>query len=104
MKFCSHCGSEVADDAVVCPKCGCQVGEMKVTTPNSAPSESRAPQVLGILSVVFGALGGWLGLLFGIIGLAVDKDKKYKNLNITGMCLFGAWLIIWIIVFATTGR
>ena len=23
MKYCSHCGAEIADQAVVCPKCGC---------------------------------------------------------------------------------
>lgn len=25
MKFCSNCGAEVADNAIVCPKCGCSV-------------------------------------------------------------------------------
>lgn len=25
MKYCSHCGNEVVDEAFVCPKCGCQV-------------------------------------------------------------------------------
>lgn len=26
MKFCTHCGREIADEAVVCPGCGCTVG------------------------------------------------------------------------------
>ena len=25
MKFCSHCGHELLDDAFVCPNCGCKV-------------------------------------------------------------------------------
>ncbi len=25
MKYCSHCGSEIMDEAVICPKCGCPV-------------------------------------------------------------------------------
>ncbi len=29
MKFCSHCGKELMDAAVVCPHCGCSVSEQK---------------------------------------------------------------------------
>lgn len=25
MKYCTHCGSEIVDEAVVCPNCGCSV-------------------------------------------------------------------------------
>lgn len=28
-KFCSHCGEKIDYTAVVCPKCGCQVAELK---------------------------------------------------------------------------
>ena len=27
MKFCSKCGNELLDEAVMCPKCGCPVNE-----------------------------------------------------------------------------
>ena len=26
MKYCSHCGAELLDEAVICPKCGCSCG------------------------------------------------------------------------------
>ena len=29
MKFCKHCGEKIAADAVICPKCGRQVEEVK---------------------------------------------------------------------------
>ena len=29
MKFCSKCGNELFDEAVVCPKCGCATGDVK---------------------------------------------------------------------------
>ena len=29
MKFCSKCGKEIMDEAVVCPGCGCAVEEVK---------------------------------------------------------------------------
>lgn len=27
MKYCTNCGNELKDEAVICPKCGTQVGE-----------------------------------------------------------------------------
>ena len=35
MKYCSHCGKELLDEAVVCPGCGCSVDSAK-TADNSA--------------------------------------------------------------------
>lgn len=29
MKYCTHCGAEIADEAVVCVKCGCAVESQK---------------------------------------------------------------------------
>lgn len=29
MKYCSHCGTELEDEAVVCVKCGCSAGASK---------------------------------------------------------------------------
>ena len=33
MKFCTHCGKEIMDEAIICPNCGCGTGK------NSVPSE-----------------------------------------------------------------
>ena len=32
MKYCTHCGAEIDDKAVLCTKCGCAVGEIKSDT------------------------------------------------------------------------
>lgn len=37
MKFCSHCGAQIDDDAVICVKCGCQATATKVPL-NDRPS------------------------------------------------------------------
>ena len=40
MKFCSKCGNELMDEAVICPKCGCMVnGEL---TPKKKPVATNA--------------------------------------------------------------
>lgn len=36
-KFCSECGQKIAARAVVCPHCGCAVGEMPQAAPQAAP-------------------------------------------------------------------
>lgn len=85
MKYCSKCGSEINDEAVVCPKCGC---ETELGRQNRLPkSDSNGAKICGILSIFFGAFGGVLGILFGVICLAIDKEKKYKNLAIVGIGL-----------------
>lgn len=92
MKYCKYCGKEINASAVVCPYCGCQIEEMQ-------PAESGG---MGIAAIIFGALGGWLGLLFGIIGLSTYKtEKNRKNCKI-GIGLFIGWIILWIIIFANT--
>ncbi len=35
MKYCSHCGAEVADEAVVCVNCGCAVSDTHAKEENN---------------------------------------------------------------------
>lgn len=49
MKYCEKCGSELFDEAVICPKCGCQAGNK--TTTNSS-SKIQTAFVLNIIAVV----------------------------------------------------
>ncbi|MFR0796435.1 MAG: zinc-ribbon domain-containing protein [Oscillospiraceae bacterium] len=40
MKYCAHCGAQLVDEAVVCPKCGCAVAPTKPLT--RTPARNRA--------------------------------------------------------------
>lgn len=53
MRFCPTCGKEVADEANVCPNCGNPLNKEQTGT-----AEVSETSTLGILSIVFGALGG----------------------------------------------
>ena len=43
MKFCSHCGKEIHEDAQVCMNCGCSVVENKVKTQSNVKKNNNAP-------------------------------------------------------------
>ncbi|MBR2507040.1 MAG: hypothetical protein IKB70_09130 [Bacilli bacterium] len=96
MKYCSTCGSQINDECLICPTCGCstELGKEKLTA--TTTKKSSAALVCGILAVVFGALGGWLGVLFGILNLVLDKTKKYRALGIIGIVLFAVWIVIFL--------
>jgi endogenous inhibitor of DNA gyrase (YacG/DUF329 family) len=44
-------------------------------------------RILGILSLVFGCLGGWIGIILGAIGLFKSKDKGTRTMCIIGIIL-----------------
>lgn len=123
--FCGYCGKELKENDKFCPNCGHQnplykeelvIGEEKkeetneVSVKEATPTtkvedkkvdkeedkDSFAPLVLGILSIYFSEIP-FLGLILAIIGLAIDKTKKYKVLNIVGGVLSIIMMIILII-------
>lgn len=93
MKYCEKCGAEIRDDAVVCPNCGCQARGL----------EKQESSVIGILAIVFGALGGWIGLVLGIVGLKTYKNETYRKYCKIGIILFCVWVVIDIILLAVYG-
>jgi hypothetical protein len=54
---CRHCGTEIADKALICYRCGTATSEPRVTPPRRgrAPA-SRGPLVLALLVLVVSAL------------------------------------------------
>lgn len=55
MKFCSHCGQQVDDNAVVCVKCGCAIESSNVQTKN-AKRENIYLAVLGFILPIIGLI------------------------------------------------
>ena len=77
MKYCTHCGNEVVDEAVICPSCGC-----KVDSTNVAKSDDR--NVIALVAKIFMILGciatGWLLIpLIWTIPLTVHVFKKLEK-------------------------
>ena len=51
MKYCDKCGSELFDDAVICPKCGCATGVIK-------KSSSGMSTLINILMIINCVIAG----------------------------------------------
>lgn len=87
MKYCEKCGSEIHDDTVVCPNCG-----------HATEKITKEGKAIGICAIIFGALGGFIGLVLGIVGLNVYKERQNKINSAIGLGLFCLWAVAWIAI------
>ena len=100
MKYCSQCGKELVDEAVVCPNCGCAV-QAPVNQQEDKPST-----VLNILAFLFPVIG--LILTFAtfavtylirpiggmVLGSYADRGGRKAALTLTMMLMMVGTLIM----------
>lgn len=66
MKYCSHCGAEVLEEAEICMHCGCRVAPKRPTNDTNKTLGTIA-KVLMIITIGAFALGALLFAIFGIV-------------------------------------
>lgn len=91
--YCSKCGKEIADEAVICTNCGCVVenANIKAATPSPVKATTeKSPKVsliLGIIGIVTAWLIAIIGHITSIIGI-IFGIKEYKETGkMTGLVL-----------------
>ena len=96
MKYCSKCGKQLMDEAVVCIGCGCSVS----TAPKATTQHTHAEQssTLATLSYVFAFLIPIVGVILGIIGMAVYKNPVLRNTAKGGLCMSLGLLIVYLFI------
>ena len=62
--LCKHCGTEIADKALICYKCGHATTEPRVKPPADGPiferpRRSRLPMVLVLVVIALAILAAW---------------------------------------------
>ena len=91
MKYCSKCGKELFDEAVICPGCGCPTGAPIPT--QAAPKNNLLTKlserlkingiiwiVIAVVQIIIGLAGTWLPLIVGILNIvSAVKDMNYSN-------------------------
>jgi len=98
MKFCSHCGKEIMDEAVICPGCGCAVAGNQISQnePQTEVYESKSTANCALLFAFFLPL---LGIIFGIIGACKYKDSSLKSKSIISIVVSIVMWIVWAAIF-----
>lgn len=97
MKYCSHCGNELLDQAVICPKCGCQVNNYNFYTNNqqqnyqaNAQPQQKKMNILALIGFIFSFITPIIGLILSIVG----RNQIIQNPEQDGESLAKAGIII----------
>ena len=77
MKYCTHCGAEIMDEAVLCVHCGCSVKEQSLMIPQKDNTLETVIKVLLILGCI--SLGWMIIPLAWCIPITVTIFKRFKN-------------------------
>lgn len=95
MKYCTHCGKELLDEAVICVDCGCEVHEQTTQsfynesvdfTPLLNTLSQRLNTngiiwlVIGILQILGGIFLNWFMLIVGALNIISSvQDMQYSK-------------------------
>lgn len=82
MKYCSKCGREIMDEAVICPNCGCAVASNRGVKP---VEDDEVNVGLCILAALIP--------LFGLIYWAVKHSDAPRGAKAVGITALVSWLI-----------
>ena len=94
MKYCSHCGADLHNEAVICTKCGCNIDGV-------TNSSSNNYNILAIVGFALSFFSTVVGLILSIIGYkqAKQNGEKGKEFAIAGIVISSVSIVIAIIVF-----
>jgi hypothetical protein len=81
--ICAHCGTEIADKALICYRCGHATTEPRIKPPVEGslferPRRRRLPIVAIVILIVLALLAAWA---FGLFGAAADVSTDNHPLE-----------------------
>lgn len=102
--YCNKCGKQIADEAVVCPGCGCAVEKNVQAQPTvvAVPKKAKTAFVFGILSLLLLAPLGIPAIILAVQskaetgGVMCSKAKSGFVCGIIGLCWWGLSLLLWL--------
>lgn len=75
MKYCSKCGNELLDEAVICPKCGCPVDSTEKTSDKLISDKRRSHFSAGLILNNIAAIGNVIIAAFFTYLLFFDEGE-----------------------------
>lgn len=92
--FCSKCGKEISDDAVICPNCGVPTSNYyrANTKPTSNVDDSNNVNTMSIIALVMSFFIPLVGFIMGLIyrpkAVAIDDESSRKK------CTAAIWISV----------
>lgn len=86
MKYCTHCGKELLDDAVICVGCGCATEQPKaatatVNTKSLVDTYASRTKTNGIIWIVIGVIQAILGITLNWTLLIIAALNIYSSIQ-----------------------
>lgn len=81
MKYCSKCGNELFDEAVICPKCGCAVAsenDNQITKKSHVKSALNTAKLLNVIALVLNII-----IVVFFITPVFDTYEEYRGTGVT---------------------
>lgn len=103
MKFCTKCGKELLDQAVMCPSCGNMVQGQSLSATAKKPSDPEIGATLGWFAVCSGIYFPLTGWVLGGIGLNKSnklQDSYGRKINIAGIIISSVVSVITFTLFS----
>ena len=87
--YCTKCGKEIVDDAVVCINCGCLVESKRVNKELNAQNNDKSvfSYVFGITGIVFAWLFALIGHILSVLGIVFGIKEYRENGKTAGLIL-----------------
>ncbi|MDD7351370.1 MAG: zinc-ribbon domain-containing protein [Clostridia bacterium] len=92
--FCSKCGKEISDDAVICPNCGVPTNNYNgvSTKPKSNTDDAGNVNTMSIIALVMSFIVPLVGFIMGLIyrpkAVAIDDESSRKK------CTAAIWISV----------
>lgn len=104
-KFCKHCGGKIAEAAVICTLCGCQVEEIAKAEPNIVINNSNTNSNVNTNQNMMGGMFGvpknkWVAFVLCLFLGFFGAHKFYEGkggMGVLYLCTGGLCGIGWIV-------
>lgn len=84
--YCSKCGKEIMDEAVVCPGCGCAIkNDVLPHAVEIRKNNTQVSLILGIVGIIFAWLFALVGHIASIIGIIMGIKEYKETGKMTGL-------------------
>lgn len=107
MKFCSKCGNQLFDEAVICPKCGCPTET--VPQKNKSLAKINTGTILNNIAFIFNIIiSGFI--IYTLFFDKTEYTKHQADISITvigptensgapNLILFWVWIVLFVLTF-----